>query len=92
MPVRRAPEGRQLLLSDNPEATEAEIKSSLGQNTLQTERSPTGVFSIVPRAFLRTKWQSFFLFYLKRYKKYTLLSEAGAEQARRHTLPGNWLQ
>lgn len=52
MSVRRAPEGRQLLLSDNSEVTEAEIKSSLGQNILQTERSPTGIFSIVPQAFL----------------------------------------
>lgn len=52
MSVRGAPEGRQLLLSDNMEVTEAEIKSSLRQNTLRMERSPTGVLSTVPQAFL----------------------------------------
>lgn len=47
--VRMAPEGRQLaLLSDKVKVTQAEIKSPLGQNALQTKRLPTGVLSIPP--------------------------------------------
>lgn len=49
MSVRMAPGGRQLaLLSDKVKVTQAEIKSPLGQNALQTKRLPTGVLSIPP--------------------------------------------